>query len=830
MVATLSWFVKNLRIVLSAAVAALFVALFSVCSASVGAGNTTELDLDPAHAPYKTKIVKSLRFSHDEPGQTSYMMADIEGDGNLELVTAEKGHLLGWDCEDGYIKPRFQINLAPGWNFHYHSSAWLGVTSDRNGDHTAELYLTLVTDDRSAWRFQAIDLATQDVVVDVSLPLGVDRRADGVWDGSYMPVGFLDDADGQGTSGVVLLRNADYDANPRGIVVVNARSGEMIWEWTCGPNPDVHSQVVADLDGDGVPEIVLFGNSPDNLGGQLVNGTSDDRSCLFVLSATGQELWRQELGGVFNAGAVLVADLDSDGKPEIITYTRNGTTGQSNRLIVWDYATHSRIVTQRQEAMLSGVAVLAGPRPNTSWLVTGSNDGFITRNLFADGQLTREVRRMTDYRKCRVVGAVDILPEAGAEVLVDLGSGQVFAVLNADLESLAVLRDDHVCERAQPLLWQRTADKLDLVVGDIKAHYVLEFERRPRQVSALVKVITGGLLFLALLAGAYLLGRRSRRHQAVFPHEPILARIADREVLYRVWRQLDDVKHEKFLEANRGLRRLVWLLEAYATDLGASDTLGVRIGQLLADFNDSVQPRLLEILRLADSEKFEVEAVAKATNALESLGSHLGNLDVETLTLESVRAHGEKMNEALGEVETGFLHLWSSLRRYFSTDVVRMLQGMLLVREVELECAGVETRLDGVATVGDSVCLIDSSCVRFILDNLIDNAVRAMSDSARRLLVITVERTDTELVLRVSDTGRGIDPDRRDAVFNGRTSDQAGGGAGLFRTREILQRWRGEIQLDDSSTGQGTTFIVKLRAATKMTADTEDVRALRGEA
>jgi len=153
---------------------------------------------------------------------------------------------------------------------------------------------------------------------------------------------------------------------------------------------------------------------------------------------------------------------------------------------------------------------------------------------------------------------------------------------------------------------------------------------------------------------------------------------------------------------------------------------------------------------------------------------------------------------------------------------------MLLVREVEFQRAGIKTSLVGVAEIADSLCLVDSSSLRFVLDNLVDNAVRSMADAPRKVLQVAVDRTQTELTLRISDTGKGIDETMQTNIFNGRTSDRPDGGAGLFRTREILQKWRGEIQLLDSAPGQGTTFIVKLRAAARIVAPVAGNKQLRG--
>ncbi len=809
-----------------------FLALTSVASVSATpawAYDSSDLDLDPSHAPYRVDVLYSNHYNADTPSTTGYLMAELEGDGRLEVVTGNDMRILGWDCEDSFVKPRFQINLDPGWRFHCGVDVPLGVVCDLNGDRISEAYLTLKSDEGGAWRLMGIDFADNEIFLNVPLPTGEDRRPDGVWDGSYMAIGMLEDADGEGRPGVVLMCRVGYDANPRGLLVVDPHTGETIWQWVCGPNPDVSNSEVVDLDGDGISEIVFFGTSPDNLGGDLINGLSDDHAYLFVISAQGQELWRQELGGKFYAGSAEVADLNGDGLPEIITLTQINLTGEANKLIVWDYQTRQQVVSQRQEAAFLGLAVLPGPQPGTSWLVTGSNAGFLTRYLFTGDQLTRERRRMVGFKGCLVGGALDILPEPGDELVVNLGIGKVLAILDAELNPLAILHDDNLGGGQSPVMWDRSFDKRTLVVGQTRAQFHLDFVRKPFQVPVTAKIAAGVLLALILLGGAYRLGlakaRGGRADKTPVPNRPA---VSDREVLYRMWRQLDDVKHEKFLEANRGLRRLVWLLEAYAADLGASDTLGVRIGQLMEDFSDSVRPRLLEILHLARTEHFEIESVQQTTLALESLGNHLESLDVETLTLDSVRERSDEMNAELTKVEAGFLDLWQALRQYFTTDPVRMLQGMLLVREVEFQRAGIETRIVG-ADVTEPLCLIDSSSLRFILDNLVDNGFRAMADSSTKVLRVDVERRQAELVLQITDTGKGIETEEQEDIFNGRTSDRPGGGAGLFRSQELLQKWRGELILAKSAPGQGTTFIVKLRAANEIDATDETVKTLYGK-
>ncbi len=794
----------------------LFPAVFLLVSvASAWAFDARDLKLDPQNAKYQVELIKQEGGISAGLARNSYVMCRIDGDGLREFVAGRNTKLLGYDGEDGRIKPRWQMNFDPNFRLH-HRTPSLGAVADFNNDNIDEIYTTIVSLDRTEWRFIAIDPATETFTLNSPLPVGADRRPDGIWDGYYIAMGVVRDADGQGRPGVVLLRNVEYDASLRGVVVVDPFTGEPIWEYTIGPNPDIESPVVVDLDGDGDNEIVIFGHSPDNLGGVKINGFSDNESIIFVLSSQGELLWQGKIGPMFTAGSLRTADLDGDGTQEIVTFTRGVPVNHTNKLTIWDGLSGEVISHVRCVAGFMGVAFTQGPRPGTSWIFAGSNDGAIDRFLFDGVSLVRDRRVLRDESLCLVIGALDILPEEGPEILVYIDKSSILGVLDRNLNPLAVYISEIPGTKGHPALWQYEAGETALVLADNKTSLILGFHKTPLNV--LAKVRNAGFVVLALtaVAGIFLLGRwQGRRDPGRKLSGSAGGRTADREVLFRLWRQLDDVRHEKILEASRGLRRLVWLMDAYASDMGASDDLGMRIQQLMRDFFEVVKPRLVGILQLARSERFEIETVDMTSTALAALSDRLKGLTSTEMTVDSVAAARDDMKKELAAVENGLLGLWTSLRNYFSTDPVRMLQGLMLVREGEFSRTGIEAEIVGAEKIQDARCLIDNTDLRYVLDNLVDNAVRAMDKCETCRLLVQVERTNSEISLHVSDTGGGIPPEIQDKIFSGRFSSRHGGGSGLFRSREILHRWGGEIILADSVSGKGTTFIVRLRAARK---------------
>ncbi len=99
-----------------------------------------------------------------------------------------------------------------------------------------------------------------------------------------------------------------------------------------------------------------------------------------------------------------------------------------------------------------------------------------------------------------------------------------------------------------------------------------------------------------------------------------------------------------------------------------------------------------------------------------------------------------------------------------------------------------------------------------VLTNLLSNAVKFTPSGG--LIGVTVTRDGRNVILRVSDTGRGIVPDLVPHLFQ-RYSRATGAGAGtgtglgLMIVREIVEAHGGTVSVE-SEIGRGTTFTVRL--------------------
>jgi two-component system, NtrC family, sensor kinase len=110
--------------------------------------------------------------------------------------------------------------------------------------------------------------------------------------------------------------------------------------------------------------------------------------------------------------------------------------------------------------------------------------------------------------------------------------------------------------------------------------------------------------------------------------------------------------------------------------------------------------------------------------------------------------------------------------------------------------------------------LADREQLSHALEEIVDNAVKAMR-GGKGELTVSVEAIGSELVkLRVVDTGRGIAPEHIDKVFEPfftTKNDWHGQGLGLTAAHQVIEAHHGTIKLE-SRLGHGTAVTVVLPA------------------
>jgi len=112
----------------------------------------------------------------------------------------------------------------------------------------------------------------------------------------------------------------------------------------------------------------------------------------------------------------------------------------------------------------------------------------------------------------------------------------------------------------------------------------------------------------------------------------------------------------------------------------------------------------------------------------------------------------------------------------------------------------------GLECPDDLIFTINAESLKHVMINLINNAVDAMTEGG--YLNIQVAADSKGIILLVSDTGKGIDPDTLENIFNPFFTTKepgSGTGLGLYITYNEVQKMNGIINVD-SALGMGTTF------------------------
>ena len=165
-------------------------------------------------------------------------------------------------------------------------------------------------------------------------------------------------------------------------------------------------------------------------------------------------------------------------------------------------------------------------------------------------------------------------------------------------------------------------------------------------------------------------------------------------------------------------------------------------------------------------------------------------------------------------------------------DVSRIMQDKIVLRKepVELQSLvnrSVEATRELALARGhrleiampDDAIWLNADPVRIVqvIENLLTNALKYTDRGGG--IRLAIERQSGEAIIRVADTGMGIEPDLLPKVFelftqSSRTLDRAQGGLGIGLTlvRRLVELHEGRVVASSEGTGKGSTFEVRLPA------------------
>jgi nitrogen-specific signal transduction histidine kinase len=110
-------------------------------------------------------------------------------------------------------------------------------------------------------------------------------------------------------------------------------------------------------------------------------------------------------------------------------------------------------------------------------------------------------------------------------------------------------------------------------------------------------------------------------------------------------------------------------------------------------------------------------------------------------------------------------------------------------------------------------CMLNAPLFEWVIENLIRNSLDAMDGAGK--IGIELQSTPTEIIVDVSDTGKGVPQNLHNKVFKpGFSTKKRGWGLGLSLAKRIITKYhRGNIYILKSDAVHGTTFRIKLHTA-----------------
>jgi PAS domain S-box-containing protein len=309
--------------------------------------------------------------------------------------------------------------------------------------------------------------------------------------------------------------------------------------------------------------------------------------------------------------------------------------------------------------------------------------------------------------------------------------------------------------------------------------------------------------FLGEPAGQFL----GRRVTEIFPPGHPL-----HEVLQIESDELTEVAAETELETNEGPRRVSVSVQAIQED-------GERMGALVTlrdlDSLESINTQLQVSERLTALGRITAGVAHEVKNPLNSMRLWLENLK-ESLSAESDGVSRQAVQvldkeiDRLDAVVKRFLDFTRPMDiRLEATQLADLLKEVLEFAQPQLQRANIQ--LAQLLPIDVPEVYVDRALLKQAVLNLVLNAAEAMPNGGQMRLVLSRRGEMAEIT--VSDTGKGIEPENRQKIFQLFFTTRPGGsGIGLASTFRIVQLLNGSIDFT-SEVGRGTTFRIELPLA-----------------
>ncbi len=430
----------------------------------------------------------------------------------------------------------------------------------------------------------------------------------------------------------------------------------------------------------------------------------------------------------------------------------------------------------------------------------------------ASMELFHQSKKASMLEKCQLasdeIGRLEVINAEGiSEVLAQLGSLNVSRILVTDRSGMAIFDTAgqntetyillpeivHALNLNDAFSWQyafqsgtmesRAATPIVSYGTTIGCVYMMEFDSQQGQ---LLKSLQTNVLQITLLLELFLIlfsvafsMTFSRRLQRIMNSMKII--------------QEGDYSHKGSMGGNDELTARGDEFDALTERLQTSEQKRRRF---VSDASHELKTPLASIKLLTDSilqNDMDTETVREFVSDIGDEAERLNRMTEKLLSLTKVDGQISEESEII----------------YISPTIRRVAKHLGLIAD--------QAFIDITLNLEEDIpVLILEDDLYQIVYNLMENGIKY--NVADGNLTVTLKRQDENAIIQISDTGMGIPEDALPHVFErffrvdkARSRASGGSGLGLAIVRAIVQRNRGEINVE-SILGQGTTFTVTFPA------------------
>jgi signal transduction histidine kinase len=252
-----------------------------------------------------------------------------------------------------------------------------------------------------------------------------------------------------------------------------------------------------------------------------------------------------------------------------------------------------------------------------------------------------------------------------------------------------------------------------------------------------------------------------------------------------------------------------------AEEIARRAALAVDNARLYREAHEANRAKSQFLATMSHELRTPLNAIAGYTELLE-VGVHGPVNDAQREDLNRIHVNQRHLLGLINDV-LNFAKLETGHVEFEITDIAveEVLSGVRALIEPQIRAKGLEYEYrPGDPSV---ICRADRDKMQQIVLNLLSNAVKFTEPGGRVKLEWTA--ADGVVGIRVHDTGRGIPPEKLEAIFepfvqlqHGFTCKSEGTGLGLAISRELARAMGGDVTAT-STWGEGSTFTLTLPTA-----------------